>query len=99
MAFTLFPSCNKDNGDVIPGVSTGKAAPVGSVTGTKVEKEMGASGGQITSDDGKMTIIVPAGALSSSTQFSVQRISNTNPGSVEEAYRLLPHGENFQKPL
>jgi hypothetical protein len=53
-----------------------------------------ATGGSLASDDGVLTIVVPAGAVSTPTEFSVQRITNTAPG-VGTSYRVGPTGMAF----
>jgi hypothetical protein len=53
-----------------------------------------AAGGSLASDDGGLTIDVPAGAVAAPTEFSVQRISNTSPG-VGASYRIGPTGVAF----
>ncbi|QLH33584.1 MAG: hypothetical protein HWD62_15220 [Cyclobacteriaceae bacterium] len=77
----------------------GKVVPVGKIVGTKVEKEIACSGRQISPDDGTLLIAIPARAVATATPFSIQRLSNTSTGAVGEAYRLLPHGGNFQKSI
>jgi hypothetical protein len=63
-------------------------------------KTIGASGGTLTSSDGKMSIIVPAGAVTANTAFSIQPINLTIPSAEgDTAYRLLPEGITFAKPI
>jgi hypothetical protein len=50
-----------------------------------------AAAGSLASDDGVLSVDVPAGAVASPTEFSVQRITNTAPG-VGTSYRLGPTG-------
>ena len=58
-----------------------------------------ASGSTLTSSDGQFTLTVPAGALSSATQISIQAITDTIPGGLGWAYRLLPEGTTFAQPV
>ncbi len=44
-------------------------------------------------------MIVPAGAFTSDQQISIQEISNNCPGSHGVAYRILPEGVTFAKPV
>ena len=95
-------SCKKN--DVQPdtevptpvGVPTEIGTPDGSPA---AQKSIDAAGGTISSNDGRIKIIVPAGALSTSQQVSIQSISNENPLAIKQAYRLLPHGVQFSKPV
>ncbi len=66
-------------------------AALGSAKMTLVDPAAGAS---LASDDGVLTIDVPAGAVSTPTEFSVQRIVNTAPG-IGTSYRIGPVGVSF----
>ncbi|RYZ28765.1 MAG: hypothetical protein EOO10_08430 [Chitinophagaceae bacterium] len=98
----VFFSCKKD--DVPQGTETVK--PVGVPTEVGIpdgsptsKKTIDAAGGSLASNDGRIKIIVPAGALSAAQEISIQSISNKNPLGVQQAYRLLPHGVQFSKPV
>lgn len=97
----LLFSCKKDNDKpeepVYNGV--GVATPVGTPDGTATQKTIGAEGGAITSTDGRIKLTIPAGAVSSAQQFSIQPISNQNPLAVGKAYRLEPHNLTFSTPV
>ncbi|WP_341839810.1 hypothetical protein [Chitinophaga caseinilytica] len=78
----------------------GVKADAGTPDGTpKAEKIIGAAGGNLTSNDGKVKVTIPAGALSANQTIGIQRISNTNPLGTEHAYRITPHGQRFTKPV
>lgn len=70
----------------------------GQAVGTAITKQIDAAGGTLTSQDGKLTITVPAGTVSSSTTFSIQPITNTLTQG-KPAYRLLPEGVTLAKPV
>jgi hypothetical protein len=93
----LAVSCEKssDNPSGSSPVVTDKGTPYGSVTSV----EVGQSGGTVYSPDGKLKLIIPQGALSSSTTISVQSISNEAPLGAGNAYRLSPEGTVFEKPV
>ncbi|MBO0952524.1 hypothetical protein [Fibrella forsythiae] len=79
-----------------PGVVYEKGKPVGPA----VQKTIGPEGGSLTSGDGTLSLRIPAGAVASATTFSVQPITATLPGLVgEQAYRLLPEGQTFARPV
>lgn len=95
-------SCSKDphpgNSDHPPRepFKTEKGSPLSPA----VTKMIGASGGTLTSNDGKLSITVPAGAVTANTNFSIQPITLTIPSSEgDTAYRLLPEGTAFSKPV
>lgn len=96
----LFSSCKKDD-DVttIPKHDENTITAVGTPEGTASTKTIGSNGGEITSEDGRIKIIVPAGAVDADEQFSIQPISNKLPEGVGKAYRLAPHGKQFAVPV
>lgn len=72
----------------------------GNPTGTPSTTTIGASGGTAVSFDGRLTITVPAGALSTDTPIGIQPISNKAPlGISGAAYRLTPEGITFNTPV
>lgn len=93
--FGMLQSCSGGDKTVAPQkTATGieiAAIPkqVGAATAAAVTKTIGASGGTITSGDAKLTVTIPAGAVSTNTTFSVQPITSPN-GKTGAAYRLLP---------
>jgi hypothetical protein len=58
-----------------------------------------ANGGTITSTDGKITVNIPAGALSNNETISIQPVTNTTGLGKSKTYRLTPHGITFNKPV
>lgn len=79
---------------------TGTVAPVGVPDGSAIaRKTIGAAGGDLTSTDGLLKVTVPAGSFSADQQVSIQRITNTNPIQTNSAYRILPEGVTFSKPV
>lgn len=73
--------------------STGIGAPDGKL----VSKEIGPSGGNIVSDDGRVELIFPQGALVSTTTISIQPITNLIPNGSGKAYQFEPSGLHFAK--
>lgn len=73
--------------------------PHGAVIGTPVSKIIGPEGGTLQSTDGIIEVTIPAGAVATATEFKIQRIENTLQGSQGPAFRLLPEGVNFAKPV
>lgn len=96
----LFSACKKENAGTDSSYSGGVPTPVGTPDGSaKVQKTIGTDGGTLTSSDGQIKLTIPAGALPSPQEVSIQAISNQNPLAVKKAYRLLPHGVAFAKPV
>ena len=72
---------------------------IGKPDGEKAEMKIGKEGGSFTSSDGKIRLIIPEGAVSKKTSFSIQPTANLAPNGNGKAYRMEPSGVNFQKPL
>lgn len=108
-ATTLLMQCSPDkplNPDPVPGNGNGngnsdeKGAPQakGTPNGTVFRKKIGAAGGTIEYPGGRLTLILPAGAIENETEFIIQPITNTTPGGKGLAYRLQPEALTFKKP-
>src|SRR3954453_3032977 len=76
-----------------------KPSPVGAIAGDAVSANIGAAGGIIASADKRITVTVPAGALTVDTTIGVQPIENTDAAGFGMAYRLTPDGQKFAKPV
>jgi hypothetical protein len=71
----------------------------GTPSGAATSAVIGPGGGSLSSSDSRMTLTVPAGALTTDTSVSIQPISNNAPGGVGSAYRLSPDGQTFVSPV
>lgn len=71
----------------------------GQPAGSQITKQIGPQGGELSSVDGRISLLVPAGALTAATEISLQPVSNTLPGSPGANYRLLPENVKFEKPV
>ncbi len=71
----------------------------GASLGAARTAQIGPAGGELRSEDGRLTVSVPAGALSSTVTVGVEPISNTAPLGLGRGYRLTPEGVNFAKPV
>jgi hypothetical protein len=93
-------ACKETQEQELPNVpARGTMRAKGSPTGNQIEKIIGPEGGELSSEEGRLILTVPAGALKISTKISIQALSNTLPGSPGAAYRLLPHDVHFEKPV
>jgi hypothetical protein len=95
----LLTGCTKSTKDEQSGQVTGKVSPKGTSTGAPVSKQIGVGGGVLQLPDQSVSITIPAGALTGTTTVSIEPITNTNVGGLGKAYRLLPHGVQFAKPV
>jgi hypothetical protein len=72
---------------------------VGDVQGSPAQATVPASGGTLSSADGRLKIDVPSGALAADQMLTIQPISNKAPGGLGAAYRLGPDGLTFSTPV
>ena len=79
--------------DAVPEVTA-----VGAPLGMPVTADVGATGGTVTSADGKLVLRIPAGALATTTTITIQRITAEAPGGLF-AWRLGPEGTTFAVPI
>ena len=79
--------------------ATGASSGVGTPITDAVSQTIDASGGSLSSGDGRLTVTIPANALSAATSITIQPISNEAPGGIGLAYRLGPPGQTFATPV
>ncbi len=90
--------CDPDKEPVTPTApGTGAITPVGTPEGPVQTASIGPAGGTIQSADQRLTISIPAGALTESKTISIQPIGNHCPAGAGKAFRLTPHGLTFAK--
>ncbi len=75
------------------------SAAIGAPDGKLVSKEIGPSGGKVISDDGRVELIFPEGALTAITIISIQPTTNVLPNGSDKAYQFEPSGLRFMKPV
>jgi hypothetical protein len=59
---------------------------------------IGPAGGSIQSADGRLTLKVPAGALTAPVSLSISPTANGAPNAIGSAYALSPVGVSFSRP-
>lgn len=79
--------------------TTSLVTSVGTPVGNPASKTIDASGGSISSPDGVLQLIIPAGALSTATNISIQPVTNEVSIGLYNSYSLTPNGQQFQKPV
>ncbi|WP_028604761.1 hypothetical protein [Ottowia thiooxydans] len=82
-----------------PGTPLPAVTPVGAAQGTPTSASLNSAGGTVSSADGRLSLVVPEGALAALTTLTIQPISNGAPGRVGTGYRLMPEGVTFTKPV
>ncbi len=90
-------SCRED--ETGPGSGSPVITERGTESGAAVSITIGSGGGSFQSADGILTVIVPAGALTTSTTLTIQPITNEAPMGQGGGYRLGPEGATFAKPV
>ncbi|MGE5344946.1 MAG: hypothetical protein ACM3JH_03235, partial [Acidithiobacillales bacterium] len=60
---------------------------------------IGPEGGSIRSDDGRLTLKIPAGTLATPTAFSITTGANGAPGGIGAGYKVSDPGVAFLHPL
>ena len=73
--------------------------PFGKPAGDKVSVQVDKSGGTLASQDGKVELIIPPGALAKKTTISIHAVTNTMQPGGTKAYHLLPSGIIFRQPV
>lgn len=91
-------ACTKDKKNLQP-ESDETVTPVGTPAGQSTHKIIDANGGEVLSADGVLKLIIPANALVTATDITIQPISNELTSGIGQAYRLTPHGQQFSKPV
>lgn len=72
---------------------------IGKADGEETSKEIGKDGGYIVSEDGRVELVFPEGALSKKKKISIQPIANHAVNGRGKAYRFAPSGLQFDKPV
>lgn len=72
---------------------------IGAPDGILVNKQIGLSGGTIISEDRKVELIFPEGALTENKIISIQPTINLAPNGAGKAYQFEPSGLQFKKPV
>jgi hypothetical protein len=80
--------------------TTGNPTPTaqGTPTGDATTATIGPAGGTLSSGDGRLSLVVPAGALVTPVMMTMQPITNLAWGGIGLAYRFGPAGTVFSMP-
>ncbi|MCL6528036.1 MAG: hypothetical protein K6T57_14295 [Thermaceae bacterium] len=71
--------------------------PVGAIKGPMVTQEIGPQGGGLSTPG--VSLEIPPGALAKNELIGIQEIENHAHGGIGKAYRLVPEGVKFAKPV
>ncbi len=97
--FSVTSCKKKDLGGETPPGANETIRPVGQPVSEPYYEIIGPNGGRITSEDGRIEIDIPAGALAEDTEIGIQPLKNTAVSGIGYSYRLTPHGKTFNKKL
>lgn len=94
----LLAGCGGDSG---PPDDDNQNPPPGGGTpaGDPVTAQIGPGGGTISTADGGISLVFPAGALATPTDVTIRPMVNTAPGGVGLAYRIEPAGLAIAQPV
>ena len=81
-----------------PPVDSGPVTEVGQPQGSLTSQTIGPEGGSLSTPDGIVKLVIPAGAVNKATVITIQPITNQAPNGLGLAYRFLPDGTQFAKP-
>lgn len=90
VAWLALVNCSPPKAQPVP-TPTG----VGVSAGEAVTAELSAAGGLLASPDGAVELVIPPGAVPTSTTFSLEPVTNLAHGGLGHAYRLRPEGVAF----
>lgn len=96
---SVLVSCKKSDSTIVTQVPGPVITGIGTPDGAASDTMIGPSGGTLHSADGKLTVTIPAGAISSATQISIQPVTNLAPLGLGNGYRLQPEGMTFAVPV
>lgn len=65
----------------------------------KGEDVVGPEGGVVVSDDGRLTVEIPEGALAVAIEITVEQVDELPPDALGPAYRVRPVGTVFEAPV
>ncbi|MCH9682982.1 MAG: hypothetical protein K0V04_16215 [Deltaproteobacteria bacterium] len=60
---------------------------------------VGPDGGVVVSQDGRLTLDIPAGALDDFVEVTIEEVDTLPPGALGPSYRVLPAGTVFNAPV
>lgn len=92
-------ACSKSRTSPAEQKPVAQVYPRGIPIGVVSTKTIGPAGGSMQSPDARITISVPAGAVTANTDFTITPISSTLPMSSGYSYRLGPENVQFAKPV
>jgi hypothetical protein len=95
----FFAACKSTSPTAPPDTSKGTPTAVGTPVGTPSSATIDATGGSLMSPDGRLELLIPAGALSAATTISIQPITNETPLGAGLGFDLLPKGQTFTLPV
>jgi hypothetical protein len=73
--------------------------PAGKLEGEQSSKEIGIEGGELSSADNAIRLVIPPGAVSKNTLISLQPATNLSQDGVGKSFHLEPSGIKFNVPV
>src|SRR5690349_1857281 len=92
--------CNAQSGNItVKQFHLDSITSKGKPTGEKISMEIDKEGGKLFSEDGRIELQLPEGALSKKKKISIQAVTNLVANGRGDAYEMEPSGLQFQKPV
>jgi len=92
-------SCKKSHTDMPGKPAEPIKTPLGQPIGTATKVTIGAEGGVIAIPDQCISLKVPAGAVDTDTEFSIQEVVPNAAVNTGRLFRILPEGITLKKPV
>jgi hypothetical protein len=95
--FALYANAQPDSLQTNFAVPHDTTTGFGTADGKIATKQIGPPGGAIVSEDGRVELVFPEGALTATTTISIQPTTNLAPNGTGKAYQFEPSGITFLK--
>ncbi len=95
----LLPATAQSNYLPIKHLRLDSVTAIGKPNGEETSHEIGKEGGNIFSDDGRIQLIFPEGALPKKKKITIQPVVNHAVNGRGKAYHIGPSGLQFNKPV
>ena len=96
---SILISCKKSDSTTVGQPAGPVITAIGTTVGVASDTLIGPLGGTLRSADGNLTVTIPADAVSSLINITIQPITNQAPLGLGSGYRLQPEGMTFAKPV
>ena len=97
--YLVLPVTAQSNEIAVKKLRLDSVTTIGKPNGNETSQEIDKAGGKIFSDDSKIELIIPSGALAKKRNIRIQPVTNHAANGRGKAYQFEPSGLEFQKPV